>query len=56
MNDLVRVVSFDPATSIDREGLLTREWLVTNGLGGYASGTVGGVTTRRFVDAAGRCL
>ena len=30
------------------ESLLTREWLVTNGLGGYASGTVGGVPTRRY--------
>jgi predicted glycogen debranching enzyme len=28
--------------------LLSREWLVTNGLGGYASGTVCGVPTRRF--------
>ena len=28
--------------------LLTKEWLVTNGLGGYASGTVCGVPTRRF--------
>ncbi len=26
----------------------TREWLVTNGLGGYASGTVAGVLTRRY--------
>ena len=25
-----------------------REWLVTNGLGGYASGTVAGVNTRRY--------
>src|SRR5690606_40018135 len=24
------------------------EWLVTNGLGGYAAGTVGGVPTRRY--------
>jgi predicted glycogen debranching enzyme len=30
------------------EPLLTREWLVTNGLGGYAAGTVSGVLTRRF--------
>lgn len=30
------------------EPLLTREWLVTNGLGGYASGTVSGVITRGF--------
>src|SRR5918993_563876 len=28
--------------------LLTREWLVTNGLGGYASGTVASIATRRF--------
>jgi predicted glycogen debranching enzyme len=28
--------------------LLRREWLVTNGLGGYASGTIGGVLTRRY--------
>ncbi|MDP1569293.1 MAG: amylo-alpha-1,6-glucosidase [Vicinamibacterales bacterium] len=26
----------------------TREWLVTNGIGGYASGTVAGVRTRRY--------
>ena len=25
-----------------------REWLVTNGIGGYASGTVGGVRTRKY--------
>ena len=30
------------------ESLLTREWLVTNGLGGYASGTLSGVATRRY--------
>lgn len=30
------------------EALLAREWLVTNGLGGYASGTVAGVNTRRY--------
>src|SRR6516162_2619516 len=30
------------------ERLLTREWLVTNGLGGYACGTVGGASTRRY--------
>jgi len=32
----------------DTGALLTREWLVTNGLGGYASGTIAGVVTRRF--------
>lgn len=25
-----------------------REWLVTNGIGGYASGTLGGILTRRY--------
>jgi len=28
--------------------LLTREWLVTNGLGGYASASVSGACTRRY--------
>ena len=28
--------------------LVRREWLVTNGLGGYASGTLAGVATRRY--------
>jgi len=32
----------------DPEPLLTREWLVTNGLGGYASGTISGAPTRRY--------
>ena len=32
----------------DPEHLLTREWLVTNGLGGYASGSVAGMATRRY--------
>ncbi len=31
-----------------RELLLSREWLVTNGLGGYASGTVSGAITRKY--------
>jgi predicted glycogen debranching enzyme len=30
------------------DSLVSREWLVTNGLGGYASGTVAGVTTRGY--------
>src|SRR6267142_3172982 len=28
--------------------LLDREWLVTNSLGGYASGTISGASTRRY--------
>ncbi|HEX4498181.1 MAG TPA: amylo-alpha-1,6-glucosidase, partial [Thermoanaerobaculia bacterium] len=30
------------------ERLLQREWLISNGLGGYASGTLAGVPTRRY--------
>jgi predicted glycogen debranching enzyme len=36
------------AERYDREQLLGREWLVTNGLGGYASGSIAGVATRRY--------
>ncbi|MBV8201909.1 MAG: glycogen debranching enzyme N-terminal domain-containing protein, partial [Acidobacteria bacterium] len=37
------------ATPVARpEALVQREWLVTNGLGGYASGTLAGVPTRRY--------
>jgi predicted glycogen debranching enzyme len=32
----------------DPSSLLTREWLVTNGLGGYAAGTIAGSPTRRY--------
>jgi predicted glycogen debranching enzyme len=46
MNDLVRTMPW-PGASEETDVLLTREWLVTNGLGGYASGTVSGVNTRR---------
>src|SRR5512133_3908585 len=30
------------------EPLVDREWIVTNGLGGYASGSIAGVATRRY--------
>lgn len=33
---------------IEEATLLEREWLVTNGLEGYASGTLAGVPTRRY--------
>ncbi|HKU37044.1 MAG TPA: amylo-alpha-1,6-glucosidase [Polyangiales bacterium] len=32
----------------DVEALLSREWLITNGLGGYSAGTILGVPTRRY--------
>jgi len=47
MKPMVRRLPW-PANTADWDTRLTREWLVTNGLGGYASGTVSGVATRRF--------
>jgi predicted glycogen debranching enzyme len=38
----------DPESFRNLEPALGREWLVTNGLGGYASGTVAGINTRRY--------
>ncbi len=37
-----------PLSDEDSKTLMEAEWLVTNGLGGYASGTVGGTLTRVF--------
>ena len=45
---VVRKLSWPGADALDWETRLTREWLVTNGLGGYASGTISGIPTRRF--------
>src|SRR4029453_7038970 len=47
--DLTQVIRSpkDSAPS-DGEPVPRREWLVVNGLGGYASGTVAGVVTRRY--------
>jgi predicted glycogen debranching enzyme len=44
----IRRISWPPSDAGTPDGLVTREWLVTNGLGGYASGTVAGVITRRY--------
>jgi predicted glycogen debranching enzyme len=43
-----RLVCFPWEGRVDPALLRAREWLVTNGLGGYASGTVLGVPTRRY--------
>jgi predicted glycogen debranching enzyme len=44
--NVLRSMKWDGTMSA--EVLLNREWLVTNGLGGYASGTVSGAITRRY--------
>ena len=42
------IVSLDAALLHDLDTAIQREWLVTNGIGGYASGTVTGINTRRY--------
>jgi predicted glycogen debranching enzyme len=48
MWDEVRTKAWKPGERPELAGLIEREWLVTNGLGGYASGTICGVATRRY--------
>src|SRR3954464_13665047 len=48
MDGPVRRLTFGESDTHDAELMLGREWLVTNGLGGYACGTVAGVPTRRY--------
>ncbi|MDR3635321.1 MAG: amylo-alpha-1,6-glucosidase [Isosphaeraceae bacterium] len=48
MFNLVRSLRVSGAAALSPKALLEREWLVTNGLGGYASGTVSGIPTRRY--------
>src|SRR4051794_30436767 len=45
--ELVRRLAWEP-TDEGRQSLVGKEWLVTNGLGGYASGTVASALTRRY--------
>ncbi|HWT89440.1 MAG TPA: glycogen debranching enzyme N-terminal domain-containing protein, partial [Candidatus Angelobacter sp.] len=42
------VVAFDRSICNDFAAASSREWLVTNAIGGYASGTVAGCATRRY--------
>ncbi|MBV8856707.1 MAG: glycogen debranching enzyme family protein [Acidobacteria bacterium] len=48
MKEPVRKLTFSEKDTHDAELMLGREWLVTNGLGGFASGTLAGVPTRRY--------
>lgn len=51
MNDAIRSIRWPARPSERGSADLSQEWLVTNGLGGYASGTVLGAVTRRFHDS-----
>src|SRR5437763_2724197 len=46
--ELCKAVSFGPEVCHDLAAAEQREWLVTNGIGGFASGTVAGSATRRY--------
>ena len=42
------MINLDKTICRDLEAALSREWLETNGLGGFACGTVAGANTRRY--------
>jgi predicted glycogen debranching enzyme len=48
LEGLTRRLAWPSVAATSAEDLTRREWLVTNGLGGYASGTIVGAITRRF--------
>ncbi|HUB78747.1 MAG TPA: amylo-alpha-1,6-glucosidase [Bryobacteraceae bacterium] len=48
MLEPVRVLPRRTVLDPDADPHLNEEWLLTNGIGGYASGTVSGVITRRY--------
>src|SRR2546429_8971065 len=48
MDYLIRRIKLADVTGEHARQLLRREWLVTNGLGGYASGTISGTVSWRY--------
>jgi predicted glycogen debranching enzyme len=48
MSNVLRRIAYRKSGPDSRDALLDKEWLVTNGLGGYASGSLAGVITRGF--------
>ena len=48
MAELVRTIDFQGASAEQSRELLHHQWLVTNGIGGYASGTISGAVTWRY--------
>lgn len=48
LDRIARPLALQRGTDDGAEALVNAEWLVTNGLGGYASGTVAAVNTRRY--------
>jgi predicted glycogen debranching enzyme len=48
LDELVHRIPWPAAGAAKPDEILSREWLVANGLGGYASGSVAGAITRRY--------
>jgi predicted glycogen debranching enzyme len=48
LSEGINVISLDKSVCTDLAASLSREWLETNGLGGFACGTVAGANTRRY--------
>jgi len=48
MNDRASFISFGRDICADLDAADSREWLVTNGIGGFSSGTISGNLTRRY--------
>jgi len=48
MQPLTRTINLAKANGEELRQLLRREWIVTNGLGGYSSATIGGTVTWRY--------
>ena len=42
------MIAFDSTICADFDAATSREWLETNGIGGFASGTISGANTRRY--------
>src|SRR4051794_17007290 len=45
---LTRPIDIAKAHADHAREILRREWLITNGLGGYGSGTISGMVARRY--------
>ena len=56
LDRITRPLALQRGADDGAEALVNAEWLVTNGLGGYASGTVAGVNTRRYHGLLGAAL
>src|SRR5690242_20025074 len=48
MDKIIRRIDLDHGDQHHTKRVLRREWLATNGLGGYASGTISGAVTWRY--------